>query len=207
MTEEQKPQPVAQQNEPLASSEHLTLYKFNPDIQEHSDILYRLWNSPHFIELEGKTAVDSPEKAKSVIQNRFIAEYNRNGYGAYLVVIKKLDSQDTSPIQFIGTVGLTKGDSPTSFSAPDIGFALLPEYLGRGYATEAGKLILEYAERTFDLKNALGLCNPKNKASRAVLERIGFTFRGVHELKCFGGVQGCVYTLPHMSEDLSVYGI
>jgi RimJ/RimL family protein N-acetyltransferase len=207
MSEEQIIPSTIHQNDSLTSSERLSLYKFNPDIPEHSELLYKLWNTPLFISLEGKTGVDSLEKAKSVIQTRYLSEYKRNGYGMYLIAINKPNSQDEPRPEYIGTAGLTKGDSPTSFGTPDIGFALLPEYTGQGHATEASKLVLQYVEHAFRVKDVLGLCNPENKASRGVLERTGFGFQGVHDLKCFGGVKGAVYTLPHMSDDLSLYGL
>jgi RimJ/RimL family protein N-acetyltransferase len=189
----------------LICSSRLSLYKFDSENPQHCHFLFTLWNTPLFIQSEGKTAVDSIEKAKQMIENRFLAEYRRNGYGAYFVGLNEASS-DEAPV-LIGTVGLTKGDSPTSFTVPDIGFATLPIFCGKGYASEAAELLLDYARQEFGLKDVFGFSNPGNMASRRVLEKCGFEFRGVKELQCFGGIKGVVYVLPHMAHDLSVYGL
>lgn len=197
--------------QPLADSSRLEIYQFSLEIEDHSQFLYSLWTSPRF----PPNPAFSPEKAKGVIENRFLKEYERNGYGHYIVALKANNPQrsaDATKNQStpIGTVCLTKGAPPTAFTAPDIGFGLLPDYMGRGYATEAVGLVISYAERRFGLKDVLGLCDPKNTVSRAVMERAGMVYQGLGDLSAaFGpGTIGCVYVLPHMQgKDIGTWGI
>ena len=55
----------------------------------------------------------------------------------------------------------------------EIGFAVHPDHQGHGYATEAGRLILELAFGQFDLHRVIGRLEPRNTASAGVLERLG----------------------------------
>lgn len=55
----------------------------------------------------------------------------------------------------------------------EIGYFLLPEYWGRGYATEASQLALEFAFRELDLASIIALVDPGNQASRRVAIRLG----------------------------------
>lgn len=93
------------------------------------------------------------------------------------------------------------------YLAPDIGFAILPEEGRKGYATEAAKALMEYANKTLGVDAVFGFCSPANQRSRGALEKLGMEFRGIKALKVFGDEESAVYALPGMSEDLSVYNV
>jgi RimJ/RimL family protein N-acetyltransferase len=179
-----------------------TLIPFNTSNNSHNEFLVTLWNTPLFITSSGRTGIDTPSKAKAFIERRWIPSYALNGYGTYLISL----NSDSDP-NFIGTVGLTKGDSPESYTAPDLGFAILPEFNGRGYATRAAKLLLSYVKDELGVIDVFGFCNPKNEGSRRVLEKVGLEFRGLMKLGAFGGVEGAVYAMKWMNENMSVYGV
>jgi RimJ/RimL family protein N-acetyltransferase len=167
----------------------LTLTHFLPDKPEHCSFLVELYNSPLFLSTEGQTDITTPEAAQKRIATRFINEHKRNGYGTYLVSLK-----DTK--KPIGSVSLIKGNDPGSFEHPDIGFALIPDMVGKGYATEAAKAMLECT----GVKEYFGFTDPENVPSTKVLERLGMERRGIRKLKPFGGREGLVYTAPGMGE-------
>jgi RimJ/RimL family protein N-acetyltransferase len=60
----------------------------------------------------------------------------------------------------------------------EIGFTLSREYQGYGYATEAVSSFLDYAFHTFDLHRVIAITDCKNKASVALLERLGMRREG-----------------------------
>lgn len=77
-----------------------------------------------------------------------------------------------------------------SFSAPDeigqstFGYWIGEPYWGRGYATEAALAALDYAFEVGGLNQMLGDCRITNVASRRVLEKCGFEFRGYGRSYC-----------------------
>ncbi|CAD0083519.1 unnamed protein product [Aureobasidium vineae] len=166
----------------------LTISYLNPSNPLHCSFLVSLWNMPEFIAMLGgkPTSITSPSAAKSLIQNRFMAEHARNGYGMYLVSLL----EDDTPI---GTVSLMRGES-SSLLAPDIGFAMLSEHMRRGYAVEAAKALVEYVNEEKGVKAVFGFCDEGNEASMGVLRKLGFRWEGVRSVKEFGGKEAAVWS-------------
>ncbi|CAG7939314.1 unnamed protein product [Penicillium olsonii] len=188
-------------------SKRLYISYFSPDSPEHCAFLVKLWNTEEFIKTSGRTGIDTPEKASNFLRNRVHADYARNNYGIFLVSLKPNENATLSESTPIGTVSLMKGDSPDSYLAPDIGYAILPEETGKGYATEAAVALLEYARKELGVDSAFGFCAWDDRHSARVLEKIGFEFRGERKLSVFGGKESAVYVLPAMSQDLAVYNL
>jgi RimJ/RimL family protein N-acetyltransferase len=59
---------------------------------------------------------------------------------------------------------------------PDLGFAFLKAFRGQGYATEAGRALVEHGERELGHRTLLAITHPDNAASIAVLGKLGFRF-------------------------------
>ncbi|OIW27106.1 including n-acetylases of ribosomal protein [Coniochaeta ligniaria NRRL 30616] len=181
----------------------------------HCDFLVELYNSPPFIASVGgrPTSITTRESAHIQLAGRFRAEHVRNGYGTYLISLRPdpehnahADSPLTSATP-IGTLSLMRGEEPNCYSAPDLGFAILPGYMRKGYAKEAAERVVQYAQEELGVEDVLGLHDPSNEASYAVFRSLGFENRGLRELKVFGDVVGLVWAKPGMAEDLSVYGL
>ncbi|MCC3160268.1 GNAT family N-acetyltransferase [Hymenobacter sp. 15J16-1T3B] len=60
----------------------------------------------------------------------------------------------------------------------ELGYRLLPEAWGRGYATEMGRALIEYGFGQHGLRQIVGITAPSNVASQHVLEKCGLRFRG-----------------------------
>ena len=166
----------------------LTISHLDPADPLHCSFLVALWNTPEFISmLGGKPAsIATPSAAQALIQNRFVAEHTRNGYGMYLVSL----TEDATPI---GTVSLMRGDK-SSLLAPDIGFAMLSEHMRKGYAVEAAKALIEYADKELGVKAIFGFCDEKNEASMGALRKLGMRWEGVRQVKEFGGRETAVWS-------------
>jgi RimJ/RimL family protein N-acetyltransferase len=87
----------------------------------------------------------------------------------------------------VGEAGIlnVKRDIVPSFDGvPEIGWGLLPEVHGRGYATEAVRAILQWAEGRFGKVRMVCIIDPDNAPSLRVAARAGFrefarsTYRG-----------------------------
>ncbi|KIY61855.1 acyl-CoA N-acyltransferase [Cylindrobasidium torrendii FP15055 ss-10] len=66
--------------------------------------------------------------------------------------------------------------------APDIGFTFLPEARGKGYATEAAKALIAWAQETHNVKEVLGFCAASNEKSQKALQRLGLVRWGQGEI-------------------------
>lgn len=176
---------------------------FLPTCPEHCAFLVELYNSPLFLSTEGKTGIYTDDQARERIGTRFLAEHKRNGYGTYLVSLKTTPTTSFAESKPIGSVSLMKGDS---FTAPDLGYSIIPEMNGKGYATESSKALLDYARRELGVTEVFGFFNANNAHSRRVMEKVGLEDRGVVKLAAFGGVESAVYALPGMG-DLKGYGV
>ena len=95
-----------------------------------------------------------------------------NGWGMWAVEIK-------STGQFAGYVGLNhlETEMPPS-PCVEIGWRLMKNYWGFGYATEAANQALNYAFDTLKLNEVVAFTTLKNKPSLAVMHRLEITDTG-----------------------------
>ena len=82
--------------------------------------------------------------------------------------------------------------------AAELGWILLPEHRGKGYATEAGRELLWAAFELLGAKTVIAHCDSRNLPSRHVMERLGMTLRDIdpesRPAKRPGEKQGDEYT-------------
>ena len=83
-----------------------------------------------------------------------------------------------NPGKIIGTAAL-RNIVRGSFLSATIGYKLLPEYTGRGYATETVKKITDEAIYDEELHRIVAYVQPENEASVRVLEKCGFEYEGI----------------------------
>jgi [ribosomal protein S5]-alanine N-acetyltransferase len=74
----------------------------------------------------------------------------------------------------IGNVYFAKQD----FDTWELGYVFNYHYQGNGYATESVKEIMQEAFAHLGARRIIALCNPENKASWRLLERIGMRREG-----------------------------
>lgn len=189
------------------STERLHISYLQPGNQTHSAFLHHVWNTEDFIQAEGNTGLNTPEKAGEFIASKVQSDYNRNKHGQMLVSLKPFPEASLAESKPIGIVSLMKGKPPNAYAAPDVGYTILPEESSKGYATEAAIGLINYARMELYVDGVFGFCSWKDQRSRRVLEKIGLEFRGERHLKLFGGARSAVYALPGMEQDLKVYGI
>jgi len=72
----------------------------------------------------------------------------------------------------VGDVGLL--GPPDENGVVEIGYSVVPDRRGRGYATEAARALTEWALRRQDVEAVVAGCRVDNAASIRTLERIGF---------------------------------
>ena len=137
-----------------------------------AEFILELLNQPSFIQFIGDKGVRSVDDARNYITTGPIESYQRHGFGLYLVELKDRKVP-------IGMCGVLKRES---LPDPDLGFAFLPEYWGKGYAFEAASAALDQARDFFKLARILAITNPDNDASIKLLAKLGFQFERVMKL-------------------------
>jgi [ribosomal protein S5]-alanine N-acetyltransferase len=133
-----------------------------------SVFLLRLLNDPSWLENIGDRGIHSAADAEVYVEKSIRAQYQAHGYGMYAVQLR-------STSRAIGICGLVKRDF---LAAPDLGFALLPEYVGHGYAFEAARALMGYAENNLGIRQLYAIARRSNQRSLRVLDRLGFHYAG-----------------------------
>ena len=139
---------------------------------DDADFIFRLLNEPSFIQYIGDRGIRTLEDAQEYIKTRMISSYDVHGFGLYVVVLKETNEKT-------GICGLVKRQGLDDI---DIGYASLPEFWGKGLATEASLAVKNFAKTSIGLKRLSGITDPKNNASVRVLEKIGLTFNKMIKL-------------------------
>lgn len=77
--------------------------------------------------------------------------------------------------RWVGRIGPWE---PEGWPGREIGYGLLPEFAGRGYATEAARAAGDFAIDVLGWDDVIHTIHPDNEGSIAVAKRLGATNRG-----------------------------
>jgi RimJ/RimL family protein N-acetyltransferase len=130
--------------------------------------IYRLVTDADWLRNIGDKGVASLADARRYIETGPVAMYRRLGHGLNRVSLRK----DDTPIGICGI--LKRDDLPDA----DLGYALLPEFRGRGYAAEAAAAVLDHARGVLGISRVAAIVTPHNEASISLLRNLGFASRG-----------------------------
>lgn len=149
-----------------ALSRRLVLRRLGED--DHAFLL-DLLNQPSFVRFIGDRGVRTADQARKYVRDGPLASYARHGFGLLCVELRRGGAP-------IGICGLLKRDV---LDDPDLGFAFLPDYWGKGYAQEAAQAVLDAARERLGLRRVAALTQPDNAASLRLLEKLGFVGQDV----------------------------
>ncbi len=139
---------------------------------EDADFMLQIWNDAEFLRFVGDRGLRSNTDARQAIEMGPLRLYAEFGYGPYLVILKP----GREPV---GICGLFRREG---LPDPDIGFAFLPAYRGRGYAREAADAVIREA-RALGLKRLTAIVAPENANSVRLIETLGLRFEQVLRLR------------------------
>ncbi len=148
----------------IIDTERLYLRELTTD---DASFIFALVNSPDFHRYIGDKSVRNLEDAREYIRNGPQVSYRSNGFGLYCTLIKSSETP-------IGICGLVKRDT---LELPDIGFAFLPEYYGKGFGYESAKGVLEH-DVAAGFAQIAAITSPDNDRSIKLLKKLGFNFKG-----------------------------
>lgn len=147
----------------ILETERLQLRPFS---LEDGEFILELLNTEGWIKYVGDRNVKTIEQARAYLENGPLKSYRINGFGLSLVQLKA----DNKPI---GMCGLLKRDYLDHL---DIGFAFLPGYMGKGYAYEVARKIIDDGFARLHLEKILAITLPENFSSVRLLKKIGFEY-------------------------------
>lgn len=128
--------------------------------------ILKLMNDKDWIKNIGDRGIRTIEDAEEYIRTRFLKTYTESDLGFYGLVLK-------NSRQIIGVAGLIDRDG---IDHVDIGYGILPEYRGKGYAFEATKAVYDYGYNELKLKKIVAIVNPENPSSINLLSKLGLEF-------------------------------
>lgn len=150
--------------EPILTTERLTLREFTPG---DAAFILRLLNTESWIRYIGDRNVHTLSDAEAYLQNGPVRSYRQHGYGLWLASLKDQDIP-------VGICGIIKRDT---LDHPDIGFAFLPEYTGKGLAYECAAATVQLAFERFKLNELWAITLPGNGNSIRLLEKTGLSLQ------------------------------
>jgi ribosomal-protein-alanine N-acetyltransferase len=108
--------------------------------------------------------MNKPTAGSAIISN--IGMYTASDVGYF---VTKADGT------FVGR-GLLRHSQLDNVDEIELGYGLVSQYWGRGFATEMAKAIVAIGFERLELKSLVALVDEPNMASRRVAEKIGFRF-------------------------------
>jgi len=147
---------------------------------QSSRLGFRTWNDTDLDELSRMNADVDVMRFFPSVQTReqsiaFIdrMQQHHEKYGFCYFAVEELSSG-----HLIGFIGANNQDFEAPFTpCVDLGWRLLPDFWGNGYAHEGANAVLVFLEK-FDLKEVYAVAPNANVPSIKVMERIGMTRRG-----------------------------
>ncbi len=139
--------------------------------EEDTDPFYEFFRDPH------THAIYQTDFERHDIWRRiasFIGHWHLRGFGPWAL-------EDKASGLFAGYAGLW---FPPEFSDVEVGYGIMPEFRGRGYAPEAARMARDHGHE-FGIKRLVSYIKPGNTQSRRVAEKLGarpdgeFPLRGV----------------------------
>jgi ribosomal-protein-alanine N-acetyltransferase len=148
------------------------------------DVFNELGTNPQIIRYVGNQPFASFDVAKQTLTATALNDYATYGYGRFACVWKYTGRV----IGFCGPKFLPDtGDV-------DLGYRFLPNFWGRGLATESSLASIDYARDQLGLQRLVGWVHPENVASARVLTKLGFSFARTTTVVGVPGIDFDLYT-------------
>lgn len=132
---------------------------------EHFDELCRIHQDPKV--MEKLAGVRSHDWTRQYIQDN-IEHWQRYGYGLWVF-------RDKADEQFAGRGGL-RNTHVGGNDEVELFYSFMPEFWGKGLATEMAKAILNIGFEQLNLMDVVCFTWPTNRASQRVMEKVGFKY-------------------------------
>ena len=150
---------------PSLETERLTLR--GPRLEDFEEA-FAMWAAPEVTRhISGKPSTREEMWSRLL---RYVGHWHMMGFGFWVV-------REKSTGRFVGEVGLAdfrRVIEPSLGGAKEAGWALAPWAHGKGFATEAVRAALGWADGRFGPERVVCIINPENEASIKVAHKCGF---------------------------------
>ena len=143
-------------------------------ISEDLDRIFLLDSNPDVMRYIGVEPVKTIEESVETIK-KIRKQYRENGIARWAVVEKASNL-------LIGWCGLKYLTEPINGfkNVYELGYRFLPEFWGKGFATESAKAVLEYGFNQMNLDTIYACVDIENSSSYKILkDKLGFESKGI----------------------------
>ncbi|KAN0119356.1 Acetyltransferase (GNAT) domain containing protein [Hyaloscypha variabilis] len=159
---------------PVAESERLYLEPLNVD--QHLEGFHALNSDERVSRWSYRLPTKDIEAARKLITIRFPSA-EKPFIENYAIILKAKNRKETAGEggEMIGVIGIPRLSHDGL--AAEVGYGLIPEFWGKGYASEALNIFAKYyfnSKREFQKDHLVAETEPKNAPSQRVLEKAGF---------------------------------
>ena len=130
------------------------------------DALETLFEDTHYTRFLPFDPALSARKKAAYFITRALTRYHEGSYGLHALIEKSTN-------RFVGTCGLLK-HTIEGKDETETGYHLFKDCQGKGYATEAVQLFLNFGFTKTSANTIIALIDPNNHTSRGVANRCGF---------------------------------
>jgi len=166
-------------------TERLRIRELTRDDEEN---LFRLDSDPEVVKYIGAQPATDRSVTREGLEGLLWYYERFPGYGIWAL-------EEKVSGRFVGWVTLkhlipirliqNKDEDVAAIKDIEVGFRLMRESWGKGYATEAARAVVKYGFEELELKEIVGIVQPANAASRRVLEKVGLTLEGPMKYRDF----------------------
>lgn len=147
----------------IIETERLIIREFN---EQDIDALYEMNRNPEILTYIPTDPFTSKEQAETLFHNVIQTDYINHGFGRWAVYHR----QDQKVIGFCGPKFIEE------LNEVELGYRLLPEYWGKGIASEASNAVVSVSPN-YGIKEIIALILIGNKKSESVAKKAGLTLR------------------------------
>lgn len=129
------------------------------DIKDYAQII----SDPEVMKFIGNGLAQNLQEAELYI-TKCIEVFAENGWSRFAVINKETN-------KLMGFCGFANYNNELDF-----GWRFAKKFWGKGYGTEAAKVVLELGIKTYKFQRIVCIVYPENKASIRIIEKIGMKF-------------------------------
>lgn len=113
---------------------------------------------------------EARHNALKILPSEFRSAIEIDRFILYIFFVTKDLSVAAIDRQYAGFVSAHQREG----KAPELGYHMVPQYMGKGYSTEAAKAVVAVLENTLGLKRLTARVSEQNVASQRVVTKAGF---------------------------------